>query len=118
MADRRRGILHPLGSRLAERRIDFQGRDLSAQPARGELAIVFLAPPRPAERLDHELYAITLTMVVVAEALEDAQDRLRDAEDLRCGQELVQQPRRSRHDRGAATGSDPEAAPAVGRGHG
>src|SRR3954463_3700751 len=102
MADRRRGILHPLGPRLAERRDDFQGGGLSAQPGPGELALGLLAPPRPAERLDHELHAITLTMVVVAEALEDAQDRLRDAEDLRCRQELVQQPRRSRHDRGAA----------------
>src|SRR5207253_8452588 len=56
VADRRRGILHPIRLRFARRWIDFERRNLAAQPARGQLAIVFLAPARPPERLDEELH--------------------------------------------------------------
>ena len=117
LADRRRGILHPVRARFAGRRIDFERRHLAAQAARRQLAVVLLAPARPAQRLDHELHAVALLVLVVAEALEHAQHRLGDAQDFRGRQELVQQPRRRRHDRRAAAGGDAEAAPAVGADH-
>ena len=111
--DRRRRVLHPLGPRFAGRRIDFERRHLAAQAARGQFAIVLLAPARPAEGLDQELHAVALLVLVVAQPFEHPQHRLGDAQDLRGRQELVQQPGRGRHDRGAAAGGDAEAAAAV-----
>ena len=48
----------------------------------------------PAQRLDHELHAVALLVLVVAELVEHAQHRFGDVEDLGRRQELVDRRRR------------------------
>src|SRR5262249_56354274 len=90
---------------------DLGGWTWRLRAAVGQLALLLLAPARPAEGLDHELHAIALLVLVVAEALEDAQDCFCDAQDLRRRQELVEQPGGLHHDGRAAARGHPEPAP-------
>ena len=76
---------------------------------RRQLALVFLAPAIPPERLDHELHPVALLVLVVAEPLEHAQHRFGDAKDLGRREELVKDAGRRAHDRRAAAGRDPES---------
>src|SRR5262249_25221646 len=57
-----------------------------------------------------ELHPVPLLVLVVAEALEDAQDRLRDRENLVRGQEREELAPAAGQDRGAAPDRDLEAA--------
>ena len=56
----------------------------------GEGGLELLAPALPAQLLDEELHPVALLVLEVAEAMEDAQDRLRQLEDLARRQELEQ----------------------------
>ena len=91
----------------------------AAAPSRASsanaLALVLGTEALPSERPDEELQAIALLVLVVAEAMEDADDGLRAVEHLVGGQELVQHAARARQRRGAAGDGDLEAVhgPAV-----
>src|SRR5206468_3741613 len=69
------------------------------------------APLLEAQLADQELHPIALLVLVVAQAMEHAQDRLADREQLAGGQELEERRARAAQDRGAAADRDPEAAP-------
>jgi hypothetical protein len=62
--------------------LDLERRHLAAQANAGQLVVVEPSPAREAQRLDHELHAIALLVLVVAVLVEHAQHRIRDAEQL------------------------------------
>ena len=103
------------------RRRFFDGRILGIERQRGaalraelgELLVVFGEEAVPAELLDQELQAVRLLVLVVAELVEDADDRFGHVEDLRRRQKLVHRLGGLHHDRRAAADDDAEAARAV-----
>ena len=112
---RRAGARSAAAPRAPSRRAGPRGRTAAARAALGAHVGQSSASnsARQASQprvLDQELHPVALLVLVVAEAVEDAQHRLGHVEDLARGQELEEQPGRRAQDRRAAAGGDPEAA--------
>ena len=83
------------------------------RPELRELLAIFGEEAFPSELLDEELQAIGLLVLVVAELVEDADDRFCHVEHLRRGKKVVHGLGGLHHDRRAAADDDAEAALAV-----
>src|SRR5438552_1708779 len=74
--------------RFGRCRIDLEQRDAALPAAPGELALIFLEPALPAQRLDHELHAIALLVLVIPQPMKHPQERLDHPQNLRRRNEL------------------------------
>src|SRR6266536_2816606 len=78
-----------------------------------QLLLELRAPPVPAQLADQELHPVALLVLEVAQAMEDAEHRFRDLQDLARGEEIEQLAGRSGHGRRAAARDHMEPALAV-----
>ncbi len=102
--------LLPARVRLNGGRIDRQFGHDALGAARRQFFLVFLVPLLPADRLDQELHAVALLVLVVAHPVEHTEHGFRNTAGLADGQEFVEHARRFAHDGRAAAGEDPEPA--------
>ena len=109
--DDRRVAARGVGALLDRRLLGIERQPRAALGAeRLELLVELRLEAVPAERADQELQAVALLVLVVAEPVEDADDRFGDVEHLAGRQELEQLVPGAGQRRGAAGDGDAEAA--------